>query len=137
MSDQIPVLQVRKLRDRFRSIPGNVVVELEPVANVDHLLKSNSNLAQSGDSMLTKGVTVSKLRELLGGDEGELLDDTGQRHHISLTPWAEADTERTRLAIRVSFRPDKPIKVTKRVMRELGLSEDLFPNAPEDEPDDN
>jgi hypothetical protein len=53
------------------------------------------------------GQSLDRMREVLGGDEGFVLDPQGERHFISLTPWLDSDPETTRFIVLFEFEPSE------------------------------
>jgi hypothetical protein len=52
------------------------------------------------------GYSLERLRDLLGGDEGALIDPLGGSHSVSLEPYLGHDRERLRIIPRFVFEPD-------------------------------
>ena len=54
------------------------------------------------------GYSLAKLRQTIGGQEGYILNpQSGERHFLSLKPWANADPETTRCYPVYRFVPDQ------------------------------
>lgn len=58
------------------------------------------------------GQSLDRMREVLGGDEGFVLDPQGERHFISLTPWLDSDPETTRFMVLFEFEPSEDQRST-------------------------
>jgi hypothetical protein len=53
------------------------------------------------------GYSLAKMREMIGGEEGYLIHPPGERHFVSLRPWANADPETTRCYPIYRFVPER------------------------------
>ena len=61
---------------------------------------------QKADGSGNLGMSIAQLRNLFGGDEGEIVDPFKQEvHPISLKPWTNADPDQTFLHFSFRFIP--------------------------------
>lgn len=62
---------------------------------------------RKADGQGQPGMLVAQLKELFGGDEGEIVDPIkGQVHLVSLKPWATSDPTKTFLHFSFKFVSD-------------------------------
>lgn len=88
-------------RPLYEGIPGTVTVQIEVFQEENRRSKREG----SGKT----GISLAQLRQMFGGDEGEMADPYhGKMHRISLRPWDDADAEKTFLHITFRFVPEKP-----------------------------
>lgn len=90
----------------YKDVPGQVIVQVTVFQAGDpkyqHTLPNGR--------VITEGIKLSELRKRFGGDEGELADPMkGQRHRISLKPWATADPNTTYVRVDFALKPNRPI----------------------------
>ena len=97
-------------------IPGKVVVVTWAFVNgasEPQVTRSDGRVVAytfDGGPPPFRGRPLAEWRRRFGGDEGELTDPAlGQRHRISLKPWADADPDTTLLRFDFAFVPDQPI----------------------------
>src|SRR5579875_1051094 len=89
----------------LKDVPGKATVEVRVVPEEQR----PKHRLQDGREMYT-GVPLRVLREHIGGHTGEVQDpQSGQKIAIDLTPWADADPDRTYVVLGFQFLPDLPI----------------------------
>lgn len=101
----------------WERVPGRVVVTTFAFVNgasEPRIVRSDGRdvtyTFEGGPPTTYRGRSLVEWRERFGGDEGELTDPLlGQRHRVSLKPWADADPDTTFLRFGFAFEPDQPI----------------------------
>jgi hypothetical protein len=101
--------RIRDLKEPlYRGVPGRIITTVEAFEEGDPRYQE----VLPDGSVIAHGVPLGVLRAKFGGDEGEVTDVFyGQKHRISLKPWASVDPQRTHIAIKFYFVPDDPSKV--------------------------
>ncbi len=98
------MLPARRTTFPFKGIAGRVEVNVTAFKDGD----ARYQIIDRAGRRRNDGILLADMRRALGGDEGTLPDPAvGEKHHISLKPWAEEDPQRTFILVTFKFIPSE------------------------------
>lgn len=95
------------MRDIFKCIPGRHTMEVIDFQVGD----ARFEVVRSDGVVSPLGVSLARLREQFGGEEGTMTGPDGEQYQLSLAPWSAANPDTTYLRMSYRFTPDQPARI--------------------------